>query len=848
MVTETSERLNALYNFVLTDEEGKELYGTCLRFYDRYTEGGVGWDQAPFPDFQSSAKPNQRQFLTAEIARSDTCTDEASFQYIRKHPSIPVSSRNSGDLPRYSYAGRGELGLPGRSEAFMVSRCLVLLTTDPFLETCKGLLLSLFTCIKSGPLYPFESLIMHLVMDIPTPCSQVDLKVEVERAEFHLSHPACNKLPLMDVNLGSLFACLDLNNVLKVFKAILLERNVVLMSRYEEKLTDCSLSLMGLLYPFKWRLVYVPVLPSSWVDYMSSPVSFVMGALTECKDEVFARCSGDELIVDLDLNTTTSACTLRLGEDTEDLPELPDHYAKKLAKKVSDILRQEAGCKLKPARLFNPSLDPATCLRIRDCFYQFFVSILKSYKGYLDYEGSQEGSTLFNKAAFLETCPESTKAFFSKLLDSQLFANFCDSRIRSTTIEQYYENLLFDEHITAKQNRSKFKYSKVKTPFLDDKSKDSKTAFQVPKLPVAFNLEPRLQTYESFPSFQYEVAAAIGLPRVSLPTVSKAQEELPPPSPVLRRVSEQIRTQGVDCVFLAWLQMWAKTLGCQATSERKERLEELLKVLAEMQKKACRPSTTSFKLVLEACVRVDPALTLPVFTFMNRINTLVDSEILGILHKSVARLHTVRQQKLHISPASSSQSLERVFHRAKDSHVLGKREVRFFVRERCYQCGSEFCIGDIMRLWQNDSDMELECRNCGRSLAPDLQARVGFEVGPLDPFPRTSTMEGVALFSPFQLKAKADSQEELRDLQMLRTQENALFWNLVWHFHYLKLPYEFLLPYNDQQPSYHLTVTEDSPKTAIQPFAPELTHFSDVIKGLSKDQQTQTVLTARDLQ
>ena len=834
---------------MLTDEEGKELYGTCLRFYDRYVEGTITWDQAPFPDFQSPSKLDQRQFLTAEIARSETCTDEVNFQYIRKHPSIPVSSRNSGDIPRYSYAGRGEFGLalPSRPEALMVPRCLVLLTTHPFLETCKGLLLSLFTCIKSGPLYPLESLVMHLVMDIPAPCSQVDYKVEVERAEFHLSHPACNKLPLMDVNLGSLFACLDLNNVLKTFKAILLERNVVLMSRYEERLTDCSMSLIGLLYPFKWRLVYVPVLPSSWVDYMSSPVSFVMGALTECKDEVFARCSGDELIVDLDLNTTTAACTMRLSQDAAgELPELPDHYGKKLAENVSKILRQEAGCRLKPPRLLTPSLDPSTSLRIRECFYQFFVSILKTYKQYLDYEGSQEGSTLFNKAAFLETCPESTKGFFTKLLDSQLFANFCDLRIRSTTIEQYYENLLFDEHITAKQNRSKFKYSKVKTPFLEDKTKDSKTTFQIPKLQVAFSLEPHLQTYESFPAFQYEVAAAVGLPRVSLPAQTKVTDEIPPPSPVLRRVSEQIRTQGVDCVFLSWLKMWAKTLGCQVNMEHKDRLEELLRVLAEMQKQACRPSTSNFKLILDACLKVDPALTLPIFTFMNRISALVDSEVLGILHKSVARLHTARKHILHLDSVQALPSLERVFIRAKDTHVLGKREVRFFVQERCYQCSGEFNIQDLMRVWQNDADAELVCKICRRNLAPELQVRVGFEVGQLAACSRTSTMEGVALFSPFQLKAKAEELEELRDLQTLRTKENALFWNLVWHFHYLKLPYEFLLPYEVQQSSCQIIMSEDSPKTAVEPFDPERTHFSEVIKGLPKDAQTQTNLTFSD--
>ena len=842
MVSEASEHSNALYNFVLTDEGGKELYGTCLRFYDRYSEGNVGWDLTTVTEFQGGGRADQRQFLTVDSGRSETCTEDPEFVYLRKHPSVPITSRAAVDIPRYSYAGRSEFGLSSRPEAMLIPRCLVLLSPEPFLDTCKGLLLSLYTLTKNGPLYPFESMVMHLVMNIPVPNSQIDLKLDLERTEFRLTHPACNKLPLLDVNLGSLFSCLDLNNVLKAFRAILLERNVVLMSRFEEKLTDCSMGLMGLLYPFKWKLVFVPVLPTAWIDYMSSPVSFVMGVLAECKDEVLARCTGDELIVDLDQNTTTSACTLRLTQSTiDDLPDLPDHYGKKLIKKVSEILRQEICTpKSKPTRLLKPYLDLPACTRIRECFFQFFVSILKPYKQFLDYEGGQDGSNLFHKSAFLEICPESARTFFAKLLDTQIFAIFCDLRIRSSTIEQYYENLLFDEHITAKLNRSKFKYTKIKTPFLDDRSKDAKTVLQVPKLQTVFGLEPKLHLYERFPGFKYDLAASVGMPKIALPAVVKTQEEMPPQSPLVRRVSEQIRTLGIECVFLSWLQMWAKSLGCQFPTEQKDRLEELLGVLSDMQKRARRPTVTNFKLILEACLRVNPALTLPIFTFMNRINALVDSEILSILHKSVAKLHLSRKQNLRLDPPQTA-SVERIFTRPKDSHVLDKREVRFFVRERCYQCGGEFNIGDLMRLWQNDADMEWDCKTCGRNLTPDLQVRVGFEVGPLVQYPRTSTMEGVALFSPFQLKAKADSIDELKDLQALRTQENALFWNLVWHFHYLKLPYEFLLPYKVQQSPFQITVTEESPKTAVEPFAPERTHFSEVVRGLVKDAQTQTV-------
>jgi hypothetical protein len=107
----------------------------------------------------------------------------------------------------------------------------------------------------------------------------------------------------------------------------------------------------------------------------------------------------------------------------------------------------------------------------------------------------------------------------------------------------------------------------------------------------------------------------------------------------------------------------------------------------------------------------------------------------------------------------------------------------------------------------------------------------------------------VALFSPFLVKKQTDALGSFSDLMELRTMEHALFWNLIWHFNYMKLPYEFLLPYEptNETQTYHITIGADSPKTAKKAFAPELTDFRAVVfRSTTKDEETQTIISLLD--
>ena len=121
---------------------------------------------------------------------------------------------------------------------------------------------------------------------------------------------------------------------------------------------------------------------------------------------------------------------------------------------------------------------------VRAAFLRFFVSTLREYednvqasdqiKGPFDVDGFIKDSNHLNSS-----CHDFIKAMVS----SQMFLRFIEERLSNST---QHEILLFDESITAKQNRSKASkilkpgYKKTSTPFLLDDSQKIKEIFAPP--------------------------------------------------------------------------------------------------------------------------------------------------------------------------------------------------------------------------------------------------------------------------------------------------------------------------------------------------------------------------------
>lgn len=68
-----------------------------------------------------------------------------------------------------------------------------------------------------------------------------------------------------------------MENIILLYKCVLLEQHIVLHSKRVEKLTLCSEAILSLLFPFKWVNPYISLLPISVIECLESPTPILVG-------------------------------------------------------------------------------------------------------------------------------------------------------------------------------------------------------------------------------------------------------------------------------------------------------------------------------------------------------------------------------------------------------------------------------------------------------------------------------------------------------------------------------------------------------------------------------------------
>ena len=70
-------------------------------------------------------------------------------------------------------------------------------------------------------------------------------------------------------------------NLMRVLHLMMLERSVLIAGSKVEEVSSCACALMQLLSPFKWAGTFVPLLPNDMMDFLLSPVPFVVGMVVD---------------------------------------------------------------------------------------------------------------------------------------------------------------------------------------------------------------------------------------------------------------------------------------------------------------------------------------------------------------------------------------------------------------------------------------------------------------------------------------------------------------------------------------------------------------------------------------
>jgi len=498
-----------VHHFVLTNEKGRKIYGTCLTIYEEFEA----------PDDGRDLTPEELELL----------------EWYRSHAgTVQYAAEDGVEVTFHRNAGRATLYLP---------RMLCLLSTWPYLTAFREYLTQLYRIATTTDQMtaPLERYILNICKEVPAPPpGAFEVRMDILDSAIRFWAPPANQ-PIAYVALPFeiLFECLDISNVLFVWYSLTLERNVLLVSSQCSILTVCAEILCSLLFPMQWSHLYIPTIPRFLTPMLDAPMPYLCGITRENLFYAVGDVSDETIVVDLDQNVITA------GPYTPELPPIPHRRRHKLetaleqhvgevfwnarglhkheVDKVKNSKKSNAKERLEDVldgaeltwslrlkgfdEAFNLAYAPDSYNNLNDsplpsnlsmcqsedettdmhqsqydavqeAFLRFFVAALKGYRRFLtledapDDEGLGVPSSLSNRTARpifrSEDFVASQKSgefqpFLQEFVLTQQFDDFITKRMYSPGEPDV---TFFDQSIDEKNNRSKLKLNKTETPFL----------------------------------------------------------------------------------------------------------------------------------------------------------------------------------------------------------------------------------------------------------------------------------------------------------------------------------------------------------------------------------------------
>ncbi|KAL9330197.1 hypothetical protein ACSQ67_005200 [Phaseolus vulgaris] len=298
-----------------------------------------------------------------------------------------------------------------------------------------------FTCFVKDPavdiLYnnfskPLWDVIAHMVSSVPLPTPGKErVLFAIESCLLSVEAPPNDSLPHADISFLPIVQCLDVDNLVRLFTAVLLERRILLRANKYSLLTLASEAICHLIYPFRWQHVYIPLLFFSGVDYIDAPTPYMMGLHSGV--DISALAMDGVVVVDLEYNLITTS---------EEIPPMPEpefsilrgEIMKLIYPNVIGIDEMKSGIyrlyehdsKLR-AKLWGEEHD----LQLRMIFLKFFATLLSGYRNFLENSATQ----VFNTQAFLKKRSRSTnqppEPMIAQFLDSHGFLDYLERGVGS---------------------------------------------------------------------------------------------------------------------------------------------------------------------------------------------------------------------------------------------------------------------------------------------------------------------------------------------------------------------------------------------------------------------------------
>ncbi|KAG6675653.1 hypothetical protein I3842_15G114100 [Carya illinoinensis] len=295
---------------IRTLDGDKGFHGTGVTYLpsllDQYPPPNHSLYPPPPPQLPTCVLPAGVEFYSSGFDANDPLTSPRSYPIVLTEgdgSKIYVSCIAFRDPVSEDIAEAYRI--PANSFA---EKCICLISRLPSFHALRSALEELFAlCFSAnGSSKPLWDVIAHMVSNVPLPTPGRDrVLFAIENCLLSVEAPPKDGLPHADISFQPLVQCLDVDKLIELFTAVLLERRILLRSNKYSLLTLVSEAICHLIYPFRWQHVYIPLLFFSGVDYIDAPTPYMMGLHSGV--DTSALTMDGVVVVDLEYNRITTS-------------------------------------------------------------------------------------------------------------------------------------------------------------------------------------------------------------------------------------------------------------------------------------------------------------------------------------------------------------------------------------------------------------------------------------------------------------------------------------------------------------------------------------------------------------
>ena len=328
---------------------------------------------------------------------------------------------------------------------------------------------AIFSGMKATQMFVEE---LNFYMSLPTNLLAAGLQHGEVYPTIHLSNLLPLSLPLhfseeqniAHATFHAIFSCLSVENIVKIFTAILCEEHVLFISENIHKLTLIVQGFVSMISPFEAMATMVlPIIPNEprFLEFLESPCPYIVGVASPNKDfELLVNIDTNTLVEKLKIPALPKADVLidainKILTDSKDLITPPPKYemvdgVRKKTKEFTDFFMTGDNYLFPLSYLVTTDVKLLLTSKICDDILSTISNHLPSYLN----EGIKEcfvtdttdalcPITVFNKDLYMYNIPDEDIPFFTTFFQTQIWEVYCDKISNAYAEEKKTNSMTF---------------------------------------------------------------------------------------------------------------------------------------------------------------------------------------------------------------------------------------------------------------------------------------------------------------------------------------------------------------------------------------------------------------------